>query len=138
MTCREQRDLLCHLDNLAASERTMHELDNRKDHVMTVYKVTLANLALWTRDHYFPETYSQATWQRLAPFFRLPGRVTWGSDTVDVELCPFNDRPLNRDLVAVCARVQDAQPRLPDGRRLVFTLPGQQRPVLHAQQRCVA
>jgi len=81
---------------------------------------------------------SQATWQRLAPFFRLPGRVTWGSDTVDVELCPFNDRPLNRDLVAVCARVQDAQPRLPDGRRLVFTLPGQQRPVLHAQQRCVA
>jgi len=136
--CREQRDLLRQLEGLAASERTMHELDNRKDQVMTVYKVALANLALWTRDRYFPATYSHATWQRLAPFFRLPGRVTWGSDTVYVELRPFNDRPLNRDLAAVCARVQDARPRLPDGRRLVFTLPGQRRPVLHAQRRCVA
>ncbi len=136
--CREQRDLLRQLDDLAASERAMHELDNRKDQIMTVYKVTLANLALWTRDHYFPATYSHATWQRLAPFFRLPGRVTWGSDAVYVELRPFNDRPLNRDLAAVCARIQDAQPRLPDGRRLVFTLPGQQRPVLHAQQQCAA
>lgn len=136
--CREQRDLLRQLEDLAASERTMHELDNRKDQVMTMYKVMLANLALWTRDRYFPATYSHATWQRLAPFFRLPGRVTWGSDTVHVELRPFNDRQLRRDLAAVCARVQDAQPRLPDGQRLVFTLPGQQCPVLHAQQRCVA
>jgi len=40
---------------------------------MTVCKVTLANLAMWVRDHYFPSSYAQATWKRLLPFFQLPG-----------------------------------------------------------------
>lgn len=62
----------------------------------------LANLVMWTRDRYFPATYGQATWHRLAPFFQLPGRVVWGTDTVEVALLPFNDRRLTRDLAAVC------------------------------------
>ena len=45
--CREQRDLLRALEDLAASERVMHELDNRKDQIMTVCKVALTNLAMW-------------------------------------------------------------------------------------------
>ncbi len=79
---------------------------------MTVCKVALANLAMWVRDAYFPATYTQATWLRLAPFFRLPGCVTWGPDTVYVELRPFTDRRLARDLAAVCARVAEARPVL--------------------------
>ena len=47
----------------------MHELDNRKDHIMTVCKLALANLAMWVRDRFFPATYAHATWQRLLPFF---------------------------------------------------------------------
>ncbi len=42
------------------------------------------------------------------------------SEAVRVELRPFNDTQLNRDLNALCTRVATAQPRLPDGRLLVF------------------
>ena len=50
-------------------ERVMHELDNRKDQIMTVCKLALANLAMWVRDRFFPSTYAHATWLRLQPFF---------------------------------------------------------------------
>jgi hypothetical protein len=75
---------------------------------------------MWARDTYFPPAYGQATWHRLAPFFRLPGWVVWGTVTVEVELRPFNDRQLNRDLETICTQVNAAQPRLPDGHRLQF------------------
>lgn len=114
--CRKQRELLRELEDLAASERAMYELEDAKDQVMTVLKLALANLIMWTRDRYFPATYAQATWHRLAPFFRLPGRITWGTGAVAVELLPFNDRQLTRDLAVLCQRVEAAQPRLPDGR----------------------
>jgi len=128
--CKEQRILLRQLEDLTAHERAMHELDNDKDQVMTVMKVALANLGMWVRDQWLPEAYAHATWRRLEPFFRLPGRVVYGPDTVHVEVRPFNDRPLNRDLAAVCAKVYEAKPHLPDGRRLVFTLTGASRPIL--------
>jgi len=66
--CHEQRATLRALEDLDANERTMYELDHHKDQVMTVCKVALANLAMWVRDHYFPASYTHATWQRLAPF----------------------------------------------------------------------
>ena len=37
--CREQRELLRALEDLAANERLMYELDNRKDQIMTVCKL---------------------------------------------------------------------------------------------------
>ena len=36
----------CALEDLTTHERTMYELDNRKDQVMTVFKVALANLVM--------------------------------------------------------------------------------------------
>lgn len=136
--CREQRDLLRALEDLRTHEHTMYELDNRKDQVMTVFKVSLANLVMWTRDHYFPESFAHATWQRLAPFFHLPGLVVQGPQTVCVELRPFNDRQYNRDLVMLCERVNTAAPPLPDGRRLLFQVRDMSCPVLHVQKRQVA
>ena len=121
--CREQRDLLRALEDLAASERVMHELDNRKDQIMTICKVALANLTMWVRDRFFPSTYTHATWQRLQPFFRMPGRVRWDREEVHVELRSFNNRQLTRDLIAVCQRVNEMQPRLPDGRLLILHAP---------------
>ena len=100
----------------------MYELDHRKDQVMTVCKVALANLAMWVRDQYFPASYAHATWLRLAPFFRLAGTVVPDASTVQVELRPFNDRALNRDLTVLCERVNLAAPQLPDGRLLSFTI----------------
>jgi hypothetical protein len=120
--CRKLREVLRALEDLASHERTMYELDHAKDQVMTVCKVAQANLVMWTRDRYFPATYAQATWKRLAPFFQPAGRVRWESETVRVELRPFNDTQLNRDLNALCTRVATAQPWLPDGRRLIFTV----------------
>ena len=133
-----QCDLLRALEDLAATERTMYELDNRKDQVMTVCKLALANLAMWTRDHYFPSTYAHATWERLAPFFHLPGVVVSTLHTVSVELRPFNDRQYNRDLVALCQRINERQVRLPDGRLLVFSVKETCRPILHGQKKLIA
>ena len=120
--CKEQRDVLRALEDLAAKERSMYELDHHKDQVMTVCKVALANLAMWVRDRYFPASYAHATWLRLLPFFRLSGRIVQDGATVRVELRPFNDRGLNRDLALLCARVNEASPRLPDGRHLSFSV----------------
>src|SRR6266699_664683 len=134
----EQCDLLRALEDLAATERTMYELDNRKDHVMTICKLALANVVMWTRDHYFPITYAHATWAQLAPFFQLRGVVVWARHTISVELHPFNDRQYNRDLMALCQRVNERQVRLPDGRLLVFSVKETHRPILHGQKRLIA
>ena len=120
--CKEQREVLRALEELKAQEKKMYELDHRKDQIMTSVKVALANLAMWTRDQYFPPSYAQATWQRLLPFFQLPGTITCDITTIQVELHPFNDRALNRDLTLLCERVNRASPRMPDGRRLLFTI----------------
>lgn len=116
----------------------MYELDHAKDQVMSVLKLALVNVVMWTRDRYFPGSYEQATWRRLAPFFRLPGQVVWGKDTVHVELRPFNDRRLTCDLAVLCQRVEAAQPRLPDGRRLVLRISGVCHLTLAAQHERVA
>jgi len=122
--CYEQKqcDMVCSLENLAKNERSMYELDNRKDHIMTVFKVALANLAMWTRDQYFPASYSNATWERLAVFFHLPGLIRSNQHTVSVSLRPFNDRQYNRDLHLLCQLVNQKQPHLPDGRLLAFSV----------------
>ena len=84
--CCEQRELLRALEDLTTKERMMYELDNRKDQIMTVCKLALANLVMWVRDRFFPSTYVHATWQRLLPFFRLSGHVLWDREVVSVEL----------------------------------------------------
>ncbi len=45
--CKEQREVLRALEDLAIKERTMYELDQSKDQMMTVCKVALTNLAMW-------------------------------------------------------------------------------------------
>ena len=135
---REQCDLLRALEDLAAQERTMYELDNRKDQIMTIFKLALTNLAIWVRDQYFPPTYAHATWTRLTPFFHLSGVVTLSQQTVSVELHPFNDRQYNCDLLLVCQRVNEKHLHLPDGRLLLFSVKERARPILHQQQRLIA
>ncbi|MBO0791657.1 MAG: hypothetical protein J2P36_12010 [Ktedonobacteraceae bacterium] len=107
---------------------------------MTAFKVALVNLVMWTRDHYFPPSYTHATWKRLAPFFHLPGMVTQGQNMVEVVLRPFNDKWYNQDLEALCERVNAATPHLPDGRRLHFSIQVKEvgRPIPDVQKRRVA
>jgi hypothetical protein len=114
--------VLRELEDLQAKKRTTYELDHRKDQVMTMCKVALAHLAMWVRDHYFPASYAHATWRRLLPFFQFPGIITCDATTVQVELCPFNDRALNRDLAFLCEQANKAALRIPDGRLLSFTI----------------
>lgn len=101
---------------------------------MTVCKLALANLAMWTRDQCFPATFACATWRRLAPFFQLPGVVTSSQQTVAVQLRPFNDRQYNRDLSLLCQRVNEKQLHLPDGRLLLIQVQERSRPILHQQR----
>ncbi len=116
----------------------MYELDNHKDQIMTVFKLALANAVMWTRDQYFPASYAHATWGRLAPFFPLAGMVTSNQHAVSVALRPFNDRRYNADLSVFCQRVNEKQPRLPDGRLLQFSVQEPVRPILHGQKRLLA
>jgi len=120
--CKEQREVLRELEDLKANQRIMYELDNRKDQVMTVSKVAAANLAMWVRDQCFPSSYAHATWQRLLPFFQLPGTIACGATSIHVQLSSFNDRALNRDLEQFCERVNAASLHLPDGRLLSFSI----------------
>ena len=113
--CRQQREHLRALEDLHAKERAMYELNQAKDQVMTICTLALTNLAMWVRDHYFPAEYAHATWHRLAPFFRLPGRITYSPKQGEVALHPFNDRRLNRDLVQVCERLAATPLCLPSG-----------------------
>jgi hypothetical protein len=101
----DQPPIGVHLEDLNARAQQMYELNNDKDQVMTVCKLALANLVMWTRDQYFPSAYAHATWYRLAPFFDLPGQVTWERTTVHVALRPLNDQPLAHDLTNLCERV---------------------------------
>jgi len=135
---QQHRLLQQQLADLIAQERPMYELDNAQDQLMSVCKVALANVAMWVRAHYFPASYAQATWRRLAPYFRLPGRIVWGSQTVQVALRPFNDRRLTQDLALLCERVCRARPHLPDGRELVLTIAGAACPLLNVHQEAVA
>jgi len=136
--CREQRELLRAIEDLAQQERDMYELDNRKDQIMTVCKVALANVGMWVRDHYFPAEYAHASWHRLQVFFQLPGRIFWGTEKVEVELKRFNDCALNRDLEALCEKIVQEQPHLPDGRRLLVRVQGTGILRLDAQVQAVA
>jgi hypothetical protein len=43
---------------------------------------------------------------------------------VQVELHPFNDRRLTRELAVLCQRVETARPQLPDGRLFVLHIAG--------------
>ena len=82
--------------------------------------------------------YAHASWHRLHIFFQLPGWIVWETETVEVELKPFNDRALNRDLEMLCAKVAQEQSRLPDGRRLLFRVQGAEILRLDAQEQAVA
>jgi hypothetical protein len=120
--CRALRQVLRHQEDLEAQARAMYELDHAKDQIMTLFKVGLANLGMWVRDHYFGEPYQHCGWQRLLPFFKLGGWITATASEVQLEVCAFNNRTLLRDLEEVCHKVNEGAVTLPDGRRLVLTI----------------
>ena len=82
----------------------MYELDHSKDQVMTVFKVSLA---------------TRASARPVLPTLRY---FVHDTTTVRVELRPFNDLALNRDLALLGAGVNDVSPRLPEGQHLFFTI----------------
>ena len=56
----------------------MRELDNGKDQIVTLMKITLVNLAMHTRDRYLGDDYQYATWCCLVPFSRsLTADAQW-------------------------------------------------------------
>lgn len=98
-------------------------------HVLMLRRVREAqDPGMYVRDRWFPASYATATWGRLAPFFALRGRVRQEREWVQVELRPFNDRALNRDLAELCTQVAQHDTRLPDGRRLIFAVGRDYRP----------
>jgi hypothetical protein len=112
------------------------ELDHAKDQLMTLFKVGLANLGMWVRDHYFGESYQHCGGPRLLPFFKLGGWMSVTATEVKLELCAFNNRALVRDLEELCGKVNAGAVTLPDARRLVLAVgtqlrAGLPRPLAH-------
>jgi len=130
--CRELRQVLRQQEDLEVQARDMYELDQGKDQIMTLFKVGLANVGMWVRDHYFGESYQHCGWQRLLPFFKLGGWLTTTASEVHLELCAFNNRALLRDLEEVCRKVNADAVLLPDGRRLVVAVGKRLRTCLDA------
>jgi hypothetical protein len=128
--CQQLRHVLRRQEDLETQAREMYELDHSKDQIMTLFKVALANLGMWVRDHYFGESYQHCGWQRLLPFFKLSGQITTTASEVHLEVCAFNHRALVRDIEEVCRNVNTRGATLPDGRRLVMAA-GER---LHAHQ----
>ena len=64
--------------------------------------------------------------------------MTFGTEYVKVELRPYHDRALNRDLAEVYKRVTEAAPLVPDGRRLLLCLQGDGHLLIDASERKVA
>jgi hypothetical protein len=93
--CREQRELLRALEDLATSERVMHELDNRKDQIMAICKVALANLVMWVRDRFFPSTYAHATRASLATVSSVARSGAVGSGGSPCGTPPFQQPPID-------------------------------------------
>ena len=120
--CRGLRHVLRRQEDLEEQARQMYELDHAKDQLLTLFKVGLANLGMWVRDHYFGEGYQHCGWQRLLPFFQLGGWITTTKSEVQLELCAFNNRALVRDLEEVCRNVNTRGAILPDGKRLVVSV----------------
>lgn len=119
---QREKQLQAELVELSARERQMYELNDQKDQIMSCLKLSLVNLVMWLREHYFPASYRNVTWERLVPFFRLGGWIRWEVSRIEVELRGFNDRELSRDLSWVCEKMNAAQLKLADGRTLVFTI----------------
>jgi len=71
---------------------------------------------------FFRRRHPQAGWERLRPFFDLPGTIVVDGERTVVTFSGFNDRQINRDLAELCARVRERQPRLPDGTTLICEL----------------
>ncbi|HKF36014.1 MAG TPA: hypothetical protein VKB35_03870, partial [Ktedonobacteraceae bacterium] len=120
--CRELRQALRHQEDLQTQAREMYELNHAKDQLMTLFKLGLANLGMWVRDHYFGESYQHCGWQRLLPFFQLGGWVTMTANEVQLEVCAFNNRTLVRDVEEVCRNVNEGAVTLPGGKRLIVTV----------------
>jgi hypothetical protein len=116
------KQLETELERLDQTERHMAQLDDRKDQLMTILKVALANIGMWVRDNCFGASYAEASWERIKPFLQLGGWVSSDQHKVDIELEKFNDRGLNRDLAKLCQKVNVLQLNLEDGRRLEFRL----------------
>ena len=95
--CRELRQVLRYQEDLQTQARDRYELDHSKDQLMTLFKVGLANLGMWVRDHYFGASYQHCGGPRLLPFFKLGGWVTTTAREVKLEVCAFNNRALGRD-----------------------------------------
>src|SRR5436190_2635744 len=133
--CRELRQVLRQQEDLEVQARDMYELDQGKDQIMTLFKVGLANVGMWVRDHYFGESYQHCGWQRLLRFFKLGGWVTTTANEVQLEFRAFNMRALVRDLEEVCRKVNDGAVLLPDGRRLVVAVGKRLRTCLDAAPR---
>lgn len=104
----------------AMEDHPMHELDDRKDQLMSALRIFLVNILQWLRGAVFPDAYEHATYKTLAPFLQMGGFVVERPDCIEVYLDGFWQSAKQRELEEIVARCNARQFTAPDGRRLWF------------------
>ena len=91
---------------------------------MTVLKLAMANLVMWTRDRSFPATYARASLSPAVAILPLARTGRMGYRSGHRRAASRACRRLTCDLAKLCQQVEAARPRLPDGRTLVLLIAG--------------
>jgi hypothetical protein len=113
---------------LAMADHPMYELDDRKDQLLSAFRLCLVSALQWLRDVVFPESYAHATYETIKAFIQMDGFVIEHPRSIRVYLDGFWQSAKKRDLEELVSRCNARQFTAPDGRLLQFGIcskPGQ-------------
>jgi len=123
---QKQRDLTKTLQ--AMVDHPMYELDDRKDQLLSAFRLCLVSALQWLRDAVFPESYAHAAYETMKAFIQMGGFVIERPRSIEVYLDGFWQSAKRRDLEELVSRCNARQFTAPDGRLLRFGIcskPGQ-------------
>lgn len=101
------------------TESLCRERELEKDQIMLDMQVLLTSLHDWARQHYFaPDLQHLELNTATELIYRKPGRVTWGTEVIEVVLDPYRHLEHQQAMEEPCRRFNEAQVRWRDGRLL--------------------
>jgi hypothetical protein len=112
----------------AMADHPMYELDDRKDQLLSAFRLCLVSAIQWLRDAVFPESYAHATYETMKAFIQMDGFVIEHPQFIKVYLDGFWQSAKKRDIEELASRCNAQQFTVPDGRLLQFGIcskPGQ-------------
>jgi hypothetical protein len=123
---QKKQDLATTIQTMA--DHPMYELDDRKDQLLSAFRLCLVSALQWLRDAVFPESYAHASYETMKAFIQMDGFVIEHPRFIEIYLDGFWQSAKKRDLEELVSRCNARQFAAPDGRLLQFGIcskPGQ-------------